>query len=224
MIESRLPIMRKDKSKKIINTCLYKLKFSAIFYLIIALLLSACVTPPLVQIKPQSIQQRTEQLQKLDNWQVAGKIAFIQNNQRQSASLQWRYQGETQSQQLDLTTFLGINVLHLNSIDGIHQVKVDGKNYKSDNLQELIGSLTGLSFPTQALSYWLKGLPYHQNDQIIYHPDNQLPKQLIGQDNNEIWTINYDHYTLVDQYQLATKFTIKKNNLFIKIVIHKWTL
>ncbi|MBA6365759.1 outer membrane lipoprotein LolB, partial [Colwellia sp. BRX8-8] len=36
------------------------------------------------------------------------------------------------------------------------------------------------------------------------------------------WFIKYSGYQQVDQYQLATKFTIKKDNITIKINVHQW--
>ena len=116
--------------------------------------LMACVSPK-ITMKPlpaQSAQQRASQLQKLTLWEIRGKIAFIQKipdqqDKRESVSIWWQVDENNQKQTLDLTSYLGMNVLHLSSIEGEHFLNVDGKEYRADNLSQLIYSLTGLTLP-----------------------------------------------------------------------------
>ena len=190
-------------------------------------LLSGCSSQPKEvskQLLNQDITQRNQQLTALIDWQISGKIAFIQDKKRESASIQWHYQESKQKQRLDLTTYLGINVLHLQSNHNIHTIKVDGSEHQGTNLDELIFSLTGLILPTEALTYWLKGLPYQTTDQFTYSKQTQLPTTLTSRYNHDIWQISYDNYQVINKYRLATKFTIRQNNLLIKIAIKQWTL
>jgi outer membrane lipoprotein LolB len=175
-------------------------------------------------IKNTNNALRIEQLNALNNWQVSGKIAFISKTQRDSLSLNWQINGDHNNHTLKLTTFLGIQALSLESINGLHTVEVDGKHYQTRDLAHLIYSLTGFTLPTQALTSWLKGLAYLHDDQIKYHESTQFPLQLTSQFSNKKWTVHYDNYQQVKQYQLATKFTIKQDDLTIKINIHQWNL
>ncbi len=172
----------------------------------------------------QSIEQRKLQLQQLKQWKIYGKIAFIEKNKRESASLNWQVDEDKQHQQLNLTSYLGINVLHLSSENNLHIIKVDGEEYRSDNLEQLIYSLTKLTLPTKALGFWLKGLPYQRSDTLIIDQNTQLPISLSSDYNSEQWHITYANYQTVNKHQLATKFSIKKNNLLIKIIISKWKI
>lgn len=167
--------------------------------------------------------ERIEQLSQLVNWQIKGKLAFIQADKRQSATLFWQYDQTTQSQQLNLTTYLGINVLTLKSDKGLHSVEVDGELYQSANLEELIYSLTQLTLPIGAMTHWLKGLEYLPNDRVIYDNSSQLPKNLTSHHNNQNWQISYSNYQLFGQYLLAKRMTIKSRDLTIKIQINQWT-
>jgi outer membrane lipoprotein LolB len=179
---------------------------------------------PSKQALNQNIEQRNQALLALKKWKISGKIAFIQGKKRQSASLYWQYDKNQQQQKLNLTTFLGINVFQLVSDRGLHTVEVDGDTFEDTDLQNLVFSLTGMSLPADALVFWLKGLAYQPNDIINYDQQSHLPINLTSQYNNDTWQVNYDHYQIINDYRLATKLTLKKNNLIIKIAIKKWQL
>lgn len=222
MIESNQ--LDKTKSTNKITTMTKKL--SAL--LCILFLLYGCASNKNIEqsqpVEYQSKEVRLNKLKKIQQWQINGKIAFIQKNKRESASLFWQYDQNKEKQTLKLTTYLGINVLSLNSDKGIHEVEIDGKNYQHENLDQLIYSLTGLILPTKALHYWLKGVMYSANDKITYDKKSGLPISLISYYQGHAWQINYKKYQRVDEVNLAHQFTIKQNNLTIKIILNQWKL
>ena len=191
-------------------------------------LLSGCALKKATQPQPEQTvfnkAQRNAHVQQLNQWTIKGKIAYITKKDRQSASLHWQFNAPEQSQQLNLTTYLGINVLSLHSQLGLHTVSVDGDEYQSENLDELITALTGWTIPTKAMDHWLKGLVYNSNDIITYDPATELPLKLTSLYDDKIWQIDYGNYQQVGQVQLAKKFTIKQNGLVIKIMINRWKL
>ena len=119
---------------------------------------------------------------------------------------------------------MSVFILHVESNKNTHTLVVDGKSYQSTNLDQMIYSLTGLTLPIDALTYWLKGLTYNSSDSISYHVDSKLPLILTSEYNNQQWQITYDDYQKVTDVQLATKFTIKQNDLLIKVLVKKWTI
>jgi outer membrane lipoprotein LolB len=195
-------------------------------------MISGCATKPNIPSDNSgqvlTLKQRTEQILKHDKWQLKGKIAFIQQvsgkSKRESASLTWRVNEKKLTQELNLTSYLGINVLHLKSNQDQHLIKVDGKEYRGTDLSRLIYTLTGLILPTQALNFWLRGLPYNQNDQLEINKLTQLPQSISSYYQNSLWQINYNDYKTFDGIKMATKFTIKKNGLVIKVAAYKWSL
>ncbi len=203
---------------------------NAIFYLMFIgfFMVTGCATQQVQnQAKTQVAFNQTERikaLQQLTHWSVKGKIAFISQQKRQSASLHWTVNEQSQQQNLALTTYLGINILKLNSQSGEHTVDVDGEQFQGADLYQLIYEATGLTIPTQAMHQWLKGIAYNEQDQIQYHPDTQLPHRLVSLDKYGVWQIDYDAYQQVEQVQLAKKITIKHRGLVIKIMINRWTL
>ena len=204
------------------------------FLFVTSIILSGCATKSNTAFK-DSIQtitseQRAKQLLKKKKWQLKGKIAFIQqikNNKgikdkRESASIIWQVNEKKQTQELNLTSYLGINVLHLKSNQNQHLIKVDGKEYRGTNLSQLIYSLTGLTLPTEALSFWLKGLPYKSDDKLQTDDKTLLPKRLSSYYHNALWQINYSNYQHFNGFEMATKFSIKKDDLLIKVAVKNW--
>jgi len=203
-------------------------------FLALTTLLSGCATSP-VNSSPSQKNRLTGELRattllKNKRWKLQGKIAFIQKtankkkDKRESATISWQVNHEQNTQELNLTSYLGINVLHLKSKDTHHQLKVDGKEYHTRDLSLLIYNLTGLTLPIEALSFWLKGIAYQANDKIELNPATQLPVSLTSAYNNTFWKINYSHYQNFNGVNMATKFIIKKNGLIIKVAVNKWSL
>jgi len=203
------------------------IKFTLFLLLSCTFLLSGCSTtstklsPVLTKQKPQ---HRIAQLSQLQQWKVQGKIAFLERKQRNSATLSWKVDEKSKTQQLNLTSYLGINVLQLDSNNNSHKIQVDGKTYQDRNLEALIYSLTGFTLPTKALSFWLKGIPYQDSDNVIYQENTRLPQSLTSYYNNQLWQINYSNYKQIDDYSLPTKLSIKKDDLTIKIAINEWAV
>lgn len=207
--------------------------YSFFLFALISALLPGCATKPSIDSPTvdvqQSAEQRATQLRQINQWQLRGKIAFIeqlsdQKSKRESATIAWQVNTLDQTQELNLTTYLGINVLHLASEQNQHLIKVNGKEYRSHNLAQLVYSLTGLTLPTKALSFWLKGLPYQSSDQVKLSPETQLPISLTSVFNHVQWQVNYSKYKLFDSAQMATQFTIRKEGLLIKMAIKEWSL
>jgi outer membrane lipoprotein LolB len=196
-----------------------------VFLSLFLILLSGCrsLTNNHQQItEHQNITERTKKLKTLSTWKIQGKIAIISPKERHSLTLNWHYQENNNRQTLNLSTVLGIQVFKLESLDGVHVINVDGERYQSSDLNALLSSLTSFPLPTQAMTFWLKGLPYLSRDKILYSDKTQLPITLTSYHDKKRWQLRYGGYQQVDQYQLATKFTIKQEKITIKINVHQW--
>jgi outer membrane lipoprotein LolB len=200
---------------------------SLLIFALFTLVLSGCTTIPNKDspvLITQTPQQRVTQLQQLQQWKIKGKIAFIEKKSRDSATLSWQVDEYQNTQKLNLTTYLGISVLQLDSSNNNHKIQVDGKTYHGRDLETLIYSITGLTLPTKALTFWLKGIPYQENDKISFQETTQLPLTLSSYYNNELWQISYANYQQISSYSLATEFSIRKGDLLIKIIVNDWAI
>lgn len=209
------------------------MRFSVSFFFpfisIFILLVGCTSTQPINDINESyssNIKKREEALAHLTSWEIKGRIAFINSVERKSASLYW--QKTNNSQQLNLTAVLGINVFKLISDKNSHTIEVDGKRHTGNNLDELVESLADFSFPTQALSSWIKAIQYNDNDLFTFSPTSQLPLTLSSYYNNIDWVIHYTSYQTVQQgaltIALPNKIKITSPGLTINIAINNWTL
>ncbi|MCI2284043.1 lipoprotein insertase outer membrane protein LolB [Colwellia sp. MSW7] len=211
------------------NSSLYALLFPLM--LIMTIILSGCAnkpnTTPENPLQLVTSEQRIQQLKNKQNWRIQGKIAFIQQiktkNKRESAAISWEVNEKSRTQELNLTSYLGINVLNLISNKEQHLIKIDGKEYRGTNLSELIYSLTELTLPTEALIFWVKGIPFNQDDKVEINEKTQLPISMSSEYNNSSWKINYQNYRPFNQINMATQLTIEKDELLIKISIKNWS-
>ena len=163
-------------------------------------------------------------LQRLNNWQVTGKIALISDKSRESASLYWQNQPYKQQEKLALTTYLGINILSIERVDRLYQIKIDDQVHQHRDLEHLLWSLSGYQLPTNALKFWLKGIPYSNKDKVTYADNKLMPQQITSHYNGSNWVINYQSFTTVDGIPLPDKISIKQDKLTIKLSINQWTL
>lgn len=170
----------------------------------------------------QANSERRQALLALQDWQIKGKIAFISSKERNSADINWRHKGSTNSQKLNLTSYLGINVLQLETIDGKHKLEVDGKEYNARNLDHLIHSFIGLTLPTKALSYWVKGIAFSDKDHITFNDETSLPSSLTSVYDSQSWHIEFQRYKNINGLQLPTSLKIRQADLTIKISINYW--
>ncbi|QBY03221.1 outer membrane lipoprotein LolB [Thalassotalea sp. HSM 43] len=193
-----------------------------LFSLFMVIALSGCQTLYSDSELYQNQKLREQSLSDVNDWLIRGKIAFIAPDEKQSANLYWRRIGE--NQQLRLTTFLGVNVLSLESKDGMHTITVDGNTYQDQDLDYLIQSVSGIALPVAALSQWLKGLPYSESDQFQYSDSTQLPSQLSAEVNGKQYQLEYQSYTLVNNLRLTNKLSIDYKDMRIKLAISEWEL
>ena len=203
---------------------LTKQKLSHAFIIAALLSIFGCNTIPKASDAElfQDKNQRSQQLEKINDWTIKGKIAFITPQEKQSANLFW--QQEQDKITLKLTTFLGVSVLSLNSENGLYTLKADGKTWQDEDIDLLLEQVTNLKLPVKSLIYWVKGLKASNEDIITYSATNALPSQLQAWVNNKFWQVNYQSYRLIGQYRLANKLTVKHNDLTIKMAISSWEI
>lgn len=170
----------------------------------------------------QDQNQRSQQLEGINDWTIKGKIAFITSQEKQSANLYW-HQNDNKIT-LKLTTFLGVNVLSLNFDQDIYTLKADGKTWQDTNIDTLMARVSKINLPVNSLIYWVKGLKASNDDIISYSSTTDLPSNLQAWVNNEYWHIEYQSYRLIKEYRLANKLTVNHDDLTIKIAISSWEI
>lgn len=171
----------------------------------------------------QQPKDYSQAVAKITEWEVQGKIALLQKDKRESANLYWKNNETSQQQTLNLTTYLGINVLKLSSQREKHTLEVNGEKHQTRDINQMILQLTGYQLPTEALSFWLKGSAFSANDTVEVDSTSFLPKRISSFYAGAHWTIDYIKYTPFSGYQLPTQIVLKQKDFTLKIIIHQWT-
>ncbi|UBO73193.1 lipoprotein insertase outer membrane protein LolB [Aeromonas rivuli] len=189
--------------------------FLRLFPLLGLLLLAGCtVTQP--QRQQVDWQQERTRLERLDHWQLSGKMAIITAQQKGSARLNWQQNGE--DYRLNLTSLIGTSILELSRVQGqVSLTDNEGKLHQSQDAEALIYQLTGWHLPIDGLPEWIKGLPGKADYNL--NPDNSLASVRDGQ-----WQINYQDYRDQNGYRLPHLLNMTGPQSRLKLQINEWIL
>lgn len=185
-------------------------------YLLLLVLVAACSSRPPLPISSIDSQQRQQGLQQLENWQIEGRMAYMDAHEKHSASFIWHQQHRWFS--LDLNTFIGTNILHLQQKSDGAELEMDNKHYQRPTAGILLSELTGWQLPVAQFSNWLKGQALG-TEQVQYSPQGWI-NQLSWQG----WTINYADFRLVNGTLLPFDIRLQHQQQRIKIRINQWQL
>lgn len=188
-------------------------------FLTLALLLSACAGQVARVPVESSWEEHRDRLQALTHWDASGKLALRTGELSESASLEWRQQGQRST--LQLSGPLGVNATTVYN-DGASLVIRQGEESRTLDLsdpQEL-ERRTGWDLPLQALPHWLKGVPA---------PDLAVQQLEVGRDpsllqalQQDDWEIRYEQYADFDVYRLPTRLTIRRAATTVRVIIRQW--
>ncbi|MER2493524.1 lipoprotein insertase outer membrane protein LolB [Catenovulum sediminis] len=155
---------------------------------------------------------------QISSFALHGKIAFITAQERQSSNLYWQQKNERY--ELNLTTFLGIQLAEVVGTPNHLFVSADGKTYQSNSPEQLIEETIGWPVPISHLQNWIKGV---HNGVIINRHDNKQAKEvLVRTSSTEEWTLNYLSYKKYGNIYLPTKIKCQSYGLTVILQINEW--
>lgn len=175
--------------------------------------LSGCSSLP-NNLSPVSV----EKVADAKAWEMTGKIAITVPNDKLSSNLYWLH--STDSDELTLTSMLGIQILSLTQKEGKARLIVNGETYEDSNAQALLLRVTGWTLPINALPLWITG--QLSPTDVIKTKDNQnRPVHVITQ-TNPTWAINYLRWQQQQGTELPRLLTLNNTDIKIKIQINQW--
>jgi len=118
--------------------------------------ISACSLQPETTPSSSSWQQHQQQIAKLDDWILSGKLGFRAPQQGGSAVLNWAQ--EKDSYQLSLSGPFGIGSAKIYGDGNTAEMLYKDSIYRQAP-EQLAMQLTGLPLPVDAISWWARGLP-----------------------------------------------------------------
>ncbi|WP_416305007.1 lipoprotein insertase outer membrane protein LolB [Neptunicella sp. SCSIO 80796] len=190
------------------------MKFTISFLLV--LLLGACSSRPNLPAESVESQLHQQQLSQLTHWQIDGRMAYIDGKEKHSANFSWQQQPGTFN--LDLRTFIGTSILHLQQQKQNATLEMDNEYYTAPNATELLDKLTGWHIPVKQLSTWIKGQSTGK-EQVTLATAGWV-EQLIYQG----WRVDYSHYQAVSHLALPHEVRLQKQQRKIILRINQWQL
>lgn len=170
--------------------------------------------------KPISTQQHLSQLDKLQTWSLAGKLAVITPDQRASVYINWK---QSHVSDIRMTNILGVSLAKLLDDGHIARLESDGKTYQDTSADALIYSVTGWDLPVSNLKTWIKG-SVKTSDQFTLNESELIASLSPRCDNCEQWEINYSNYQKVSNIWLPHKINLSnaQRQTRLKITISEW--
>ncbi|WP_035482208.1 lipoprotein insertase outer membrane protein LolB [Gallaecimonas xiamenensis] len=175
--------------------------------LLATLWLSACVSHPEGQWPAPN--------QPLERYAVRGKVAVLGPDSRDSANLYW--QQKAADFKLQLTSFLGTQVLAMEGHPGKVSLTNDQGTFEDTDAQYLLFQLTGWGLPVDDFPHWLKGQSGERG--LVMERDPLGRIQVL---QSEGWTIKYSRWTREGGRYLPEVMDMTKDNIKIKLQIHQW--
>ncbi|SFC03339.1 outer membrane lipoprotein LolB [Marinospirillum celere] len=173
-------------------------------------LLVGCASHPLPPVpKPDSVAPNA----KLWHWQVQGRLAINDGQERHSANLDWQQQGF----EYELMIFgpLGQGRARLEGQPfRVRLTTSDGKTLEASSPEQLIREGLGWDLPLSNLIYWVRGLP--APGEHLY-----LDTQLLRQGH---WEVEWRRFTEVEGYQLPSLIIARQGNFELRLAVNTWTL
>ena len=189
--------------------------------LLLALLLAACAGRQPRPPTATSWEEHSARLQQLTEWTAEGKLALRTPEQSESASLQWRQEGNIS--RLRLNGPLGVAATSLYS-DGRTLVIRQGEEVSRWDIGDTsaLERRTGWDLPLQALPHWIKGLPAPGIDiQAMEQGPDPALLRVLRQDD---WEIHYEDYANYGRLTLPTALKLQRKDTTVRLIIRNWTV
>ena len=193
---------------------------------LITLLLGGCTST--YQLPKESLTvtapglSQQEFLSAFSAWQLTGKMSFKGHPEDFSGTLIW----QQQHNKLDirLNTYLGISVFSIKSLSSNKVVlEADGKSFTSNNPEQLLTDMAGISLPLNNFKFWVKGQVDEESVISLEKDEQGLLKQVTFLDSNgQYWTLDYQRWQTWGHWQLPQRLTLKGKGVTVKILIKEW--
>ncbi|MDP0562713.1 MAG: lipoprotein insertase outer membrane protein LolB [Candidatus Endonucleobacter sp. (ex Gigantidas childressi)] len=193
--------------------------------LVVLLLLSGCTTlkksVPLSDTeKKLRWQKNKQQILKINNWQLAGRLGLLVPGQSGSVSLLWIQENDTYTLSIDGP--FGLSLVHIkgNSAGVTAEISGEEQPLKSMSPEDLMMQITGWDLPVSGLKYWVRGLPTPDfKSKVTFNNEGQT--SIIDQGG---WIITYESYRDEKSVSLPARMKVNSDKISLKLIIKDWQL
>ncbi len=180
-------------------------------YIFLLLILSGCLALPALPNMPA---------EKLNSWQINGRIAIITKNDSWTAKFNWQQQAT--NYQLRFSNPMGQGAIFLDGNDtGVIMRTADNKTFTANDPDTLIADVLKLHIPVTNLHFWIRGIPNPKSSPQWYSLDKIGRLKTLRQN---AWEIEYGRYVNMQNINLPKKIFLNGDDFRVKIIIDKWNI
>lgn len=168
-------------------------------------------------IKVASWKERQSLLERLQSWQLSGKIAVKTPKDAGSANISWAQTGSRYN--ISLTGPFGASGMRLAGVPGkVTLTTAEGKQLTASSPEQLLLRQWGYHLPISNLKYWVRGLPAKDTTfEGQFDQQNRLVHLMQAG-----WTIQFSNYVSKGLIDLPEKIFIYSPSLNVRMIIYNW--
>lgn len=174
------------------------------------LLLTACQSRLASGPLPDSVEQLTR-------WQLSARLGYRVDGDGGSAGLLWQQQDE--QGELRLSGPIGFGSAELRWSPAGAELDTGQQRWQADSSMELAARLTGLLLPMEALTFWVRGLPWPDAPATAHrNADGQLVSlSQLG------WQLAFSDYQQYQGLALPSRIRASRAEQRFTLVIRSWS-
>lgn len=186
-------------------------------------LLSACTQAPTKPniVSPNHAEQHLLSIQNIQAFSLKGRIAVQTEGQGFSGKINWQH--TTKTDVINLFSPFGGQVAKINKTpQSVTLTDNKGNRITEGDMNGLMQKHFGWVLPVLALEDWALGrikLGEHTANEPTFDEKGRL--QSFSQDG---WAVRYKRYIQTSGYDLPSKLTLRKDGLYLKLLIESWDI
>lgn len=177
--------------------------------------LSEKVAQPRPLTPEERWQQHVQQLQKIQRWEMEGRIAAIQGQHGGNASFVWKQMGD--HYQIRFFGPFGAGSVHVTgSPKEVTLKEADGTLHHANSPEALIQKVAGWQVPLNGIRYWMLGIPI---------PSSKVQNQSLNQQGHLVklqqlgWNVHFDRYHQNMNPIVPAKLDMENGPLKVKVIV-----
>lgn len=159
---------------------------------------------------------KKQELEKLVQWDVKGKLAVYTNEKNNAGLLTWRQRSDYF--EVLINGPLGSGQLHIEGTPGLAIATSSKGKVEAESIEVLFKQEFGWQFPMQELKFWARGIPHPNSDaKITFNAEGEAAT--IEQSG---WQVKYSSYSKVTGLPMPKKMEIIGPNIRLVLVLKRW--
>lgn len=182
-------------------------------------ILAGCATqPPPADGERSADQWQAQQakLERLQTWELNGKVGLRTPEDSTSANLDWRQTPYHFRMLLSGPAGSGRSVLE--GREGRVSLTTGEGRFEAESPEELLQQEMGWSLPVSDLPHWIRGLPADDRPHRMTQDNLAFPATL----EQDGWTIDYRRWTRTGGLWLPSRVIMSYDDLRVTLVVTRW--